>query len=182
VAAICLYAAITAGFQGAIMVPTEVLAGQHYKTFQEFFKNEDIVIEMLSSSVATKDKKEILDGLISNEIDIIIGTHSLFGRDVAFERLGLVITDEEHRFGVKQRVSIVGKGHLIDHLKMSATPIPRTLAISVLGDSDISMIKTLPGHRKEPITKYLNYKDIPLVHEHIFKEIKRGLKNPKLWN
>ncbi|MDD3999635.1 MAG: ATP-dependent DNA helicase RecG, partial [Bacilli bacterium] len=174
VAAISLYAAITAGYQGAIMVPTEVLAQQHYKTLLDLFKDEDIAIEMLSASRTAKDRKEILGGLITKEIDIVIGTHSLFGKDVEFERLGLVITDEEHRFGVKQRVSIVGKGHLIDHLKMSATPIPRTLAISVLGESDISVIKTLPGNRKDPITKYLKYQDFQLIDEHILKELKAG--------
>lgn len=174
VAAICLYAACTAGYQGAIMVPTEVLAQQHFKTFQKLFENVDINIQMLSASLSAKDRKDILDGLLNHEIDIVIGTHSLFGKEVTFDKLGLVITDEEHRFGVKQRVSIVGKGHLIDHLKMSATPIPRTLAISVLGDSDISVIKTLPGKRKEPITKYLHYKDMDLVHEHILNEIKSG--------
>lgn len=174
VAAIALYAVTTAGYQGAIMVPTEVLAQQHYKTFRKLFEKVDLKIEMLSASITAKERKEILDGLLSHAIDIVIGTHSLFGKEVAFDKLGLVITDEEHRFGVKQRVSIVGKGHLIDHLKMSATPIPRTLAISLLGDSDISIIKTLPGNRKEPITKYLHYQDMELVHEHILKEIERG--------
>lgn len=174
VAAISLYAVLTAGYQGAIMVPTEVLAQQHYKTFVELFKNEDVKIEMLSSSVATKDKKNILEGLISQEIDIVIGTHALFQKNVEFEKLGLVITDEEHRFGVKQRVSIVGKGHLIDHLKMSATPIPRTLAISVLGESDISIIKTLPGNKLDPITKVYNYHDLPNILEHIKEEVLAG--------
>jgi ATP-dependent DNA helicase RecG len=174
VAAIALYAVITAGYQGAIMVPTEVLAQQHYKTFLELFKNKDIKIEMLSASVATKDKREILSGLISKEVDIVIGTHALFGKDVEFERLGLVITDEEHRFGVRQRVSIVGKGYLVDHLKMSATPIPRTLAISVLGEADISVIKTLPGNRKDPITRYVRYSDMPQVHQHMYEELAKG--------
>ena len=174
VAAICLYAVITAGYQGAIMVPTEILAQQHYQTFLELFQGKDINIEMLSSSVATKDRREILSGLISKKVDIVIGTHALFSKDVEFEKLGLVITDEEHRFGVKQRVSIVGKGYLVDHLKMSATPIPRTLAISVLGESDISMIKTLPGNRKDPITYYLQYKEMPKVHQHMLDELAKG--------
>lgn len=174
VAAICLYAAVTAGYQGAIMVPTEVLAQQHFQTFRELFENTDVNIQMLSASLSGKDRKTILEGLKNKTVDIVVGTHSLFGKDVVFEKLGLVVTDEEHRFGVKQRVSIVGKGHLIDHLKMSATPIPRTLAISVLGESDISVIRELPGQRKEPITKYLNYKDMDLVHEHIQNQIKSG--------
>ena len=174
VAAIALYATITAGYQGAIMVPTEVLANQHYKTFCELFEKEDISIVMLSSSVAQKDRKVILSDLAEKKIDIIIGTHSLFQKDVEFNNLGLVITDEEHRFGVRQRVSIVGKGYLIDHLKMSATPIPRTLAISVLGESDISFIKTLPGKRKDPITKYLRYEERKEAIDHIRREVENG--------
>lgn len=171
VAAICLYAVVSSGYQGAVMVPTEVLAHQHFQTFQELFRNTSVKVEMLSSSVAAKDRKEILDRLLAGDIDILIGTHALFQKDVEFGKLGLVITDEEHRFGVRQRVSIVGKGYLVDHLKMSATPIPRTLAISVLGESDISFIRTLPGHKKDPITKYVNYEDLPVVFEHVQKEL-----------
>lgn len=174
VAAIALYAVITSGYQGAIMVPTEVLANQHYNTFKELFLRENVNIVMLSSSVAPKDKKVILNDLLEGNIDIVIGTHALFQKDVVFKNLGLVITDEEHRFGVRQRVSIVGKGHLIDHLKMSATPIPRTLAISVLGDSDISVIKTLPGKKREAITKYVKYSDRAIVMNHLKEEIARG--------
>lgn len=174
VAAICLYAAYTAGFQGAIMVPTEVLAVQHYKTFKDLFKNEPLNIVMLSSSVNPKERSQILSDLEEKKIDIIIGTHSLFQKDVVFNNLGLVVTDEEHRFGVKQRVSIVGKGHLIDHLKMSATPIPRTLAISILGETDFTTIKTLPGNKKEAITKYVKYEDRKIIFDHIKEELDRG--------
>lgn len=174
VSAISLYAVTTAGYQGAIMVPTEVLASQHYKTFMEFFKNTDIKVRLLTSSINPKDKKDILDGLSDGSIDIVIGTHSLIQKDVTFKHLGLVVTDEEHRFGVRQRVSMVGKGYLIDHLKMSATPIPRTLAISLLGESDISIIKTLPGNRKEVITKYTNYEDRLEVFDHMRKQIEEG--------
>lgn len=174
VSAISLYAATTASYQGAIMVPTEVLASQHFITFKKLFKNTDLKIALLTSSVSTKERKEILDGLYDGSIDIVIGTHSLIQKDVTFKKLGLVVTDEEHRFGVKQRVSMVGKGYLIDHLKMSATPIPRTLAISLLGDSDISIIKTLPGNRKEVITKYIDYNDRKEVYDHIQEQIKEG--------
>ena len=180
VAATALFAVLTAGYQGAIMVPTEVLANQHYNTFIDLFQNQDlngrkINIELLSSSVVSaKERLELLDRLSSGKIDILIGTHALFQKDVCFKKLGLVITDEEHRFGVRQRVSIVGKGYLIDHLKMSATPIPRTLAISVLGESDISIIKTLPGNKKEAITKYIKYEDRKMVFDHIDKELKDG--------
>lgn len=174
VSAISLYAVTTAGYQGAIMVPTEVLASQHYQTFKRFFKNTNLKVALLTSSVPLKDKKEILDQLSEGEIDIVIGTHSLIQKDVNFKKLGLVVTDEEHRFGVKQRVSMVGKGYLIDHLKMSATPIPRTLAISLLGENDISIIKTLPGNRKEVITKYINYDDRSNVFDHMREQIKEG--------
>lgn len=174
VAAVALLASVSAGFQGAIMVPTEVLAYQHYQTFCDLFAHEDVKIRLLTSSVSAKDRKEILDALAQGQIDIIIGTHSLFQKDVIFKKLGLVVTDEEHRFGVRQRVSIVGKGYLIDHLKMSATPIPRTLAMSALGDADISIIKTLPGNKKPVITKYLDYKDRSQVVEHLKKEVLGG--------
>lgn len=179
VAAISLYAVLTAGYQGAIMVPTEVLANQHYKTFIDLFRNTMINghlvnVKLLSSSINPKDRVNILEDLKNGDIDILIGTHALFQKDVIFKNLGLVVTDEEHRFGVRQRVSIVGKGYLIDHLKMSATPIPRTLAISVLGESDISIIKTLPGHKCEPITKYLGYNAREEVFAHIKNELNKG--------
>ena len=179
VAAIALYASITAGYQGAIMVPTEVLVSQHFNTFTKLFESikyngRKIAIDVLSSSISTKERKQKLEDLANGNIDIIVGTHSLFQKDVAFKKLGLVITDEEHRFGVRQRVSIVGKGYLIDHLKMSATPIPRTLAISVLGESDISMIKTLPGNKKEAITKYIRYSEKAKVYEHMRNELENG--------
>ena len=176
VAAIALYAVVTSGYQGAIMVPTEVLSFQHYKTFKDFFDKmtNNVKVALLTSSVLPKEKKEILDGLANGSIDIVVGTHSLIQKDVIFHRLGLVVTDEEHRFGVKQRVSMVGKGYLIDHLKMSATPIPRTLAISLLGESDISIIKTLPGNRKEVITKYLKRTNMQDVIKHLKEQIALG--------
>ena len=174
VSAISLYAVTTAGYQGAIMVPTEILASQHYATFSEYFKNTNIKVALLTSSVSAKEKRVILEGLSNGDIDICIGTHSLIQKDVTFKKLGLVVTDEEHRFGVKQRVSMVGKGYLIDHLKMSATPIPRTLAISLLGENDISIIKTLPGNRKEVITKYIDYNNKHDVFDHIRKQIEDG--------
>ncbi len=174
VSAIALYAAITAGYQGAIMVPTEVLATQHYQTFTKLFQNTNLKIALLTSSVNPKDRKNILEGLADGTIQLVIGTHSLIQKDVSFHKLGLVVTDEEHRFGVRQRVSMVGKGYLIDHLKMSATPIPRTLAISILGESDISIIKTLPGNRKEVITKYINYETRQEVFDHIREQVQNG--------
>lgn len=179
VAAISLFAVLTCGYQGAIMVPTEVLANQHYNTFISLFKDtklngRSINIKLLSSSISPKERCLILDDLKEGNIDILIGTHALFQKDVIFNNLGLVVTDEEHRFGVRQRVSIVGKGYLIDHLKMSATPIPRTLAISVLGESDFSVIKTLPGKKREPITKYLGYENHKEIFDHLQEELDKG--------
>src|SRR5690554_1212945 len=174
VAAIAIYAIVTAGYQGVIMVPTEVLVQQHFKTFTSLFNDLDINVATLSSSISTKERNQVLEKLKNGNIDIIIGTHSLFQKDVEFKNLGLVVTDEEHRFGVRQRVSMLGKGYLIDHLKMSATPIPRTLAISYLGDSDISSIKTLPGNKKPVLTKYINYSKRFEVFDHIAEQIKAG--------
>ena len=177
VAAIALYAVVTSGYQGAIMVPTEVLSFQHFNTFKDLFEKvlgDEVRVSLLTSSVSPKQKQEILQGLEEGSIDIIVGTHSLIQKDVNFKKLGLVVTDEEHRFGVKQRVSMVGKGYLIDHLKMSATPIPRTLAISLLGESDISIIKTLPGDRKEVFTKYLSFDEMSYVIDHIKKQVAEG--------
>ena len=180
VAAIALYAVVTSGYQGAIMVPTEVLSFQHYQTFKSLFDTvntkikDKVNVSLLTSSVPLKQKQEILEKLENGEIDIVVGTHSLIQKDVNFHKLGLVVTDEEHRFGVKQRVSMVGKGYLIDHLKMSATPIPRTLAISLLGESDISIIKTLPQGRKEVITKYLPSSRKIEVLKHIDKQLSEG--------
>lgn len=174
VAATALYAVVSAGYQGAIMVPTEVLANQHYETFLHYFKGYDVEIALLTSSISQRERNQILSDLESGKIDIIIGTHALFQKDVNFHNLGLVVTDEEHRFGVRQRVSIVGKGYLIDHLKMSATPIPRTLALSFLGDVDISILKTLPGNRKETITEYIEYDKRHKVFDHIKEQVLAG--------
>lgn len=172
VSAISIYAAITAGYQGALMCPTEILASQHYLTFQELFKDLDIKIGLLTSSIIGKERKALLENLESGMIDIIIGTHALFQKEVEFKNLGIVVTDEEHRFGVKQRVSIKTKGRDIDYLKMSATPIPRSLAISSFGDTDISIIRTMPGQKKKVITQYIDEKNKRVVMDHIKKELK----------
>jgi ATP-dependent DNA helicase RecG len=174
VSAISIYAAITANYQGALMCPTEILASQHYLTFLDLFRNLDCKIALLTSSIVGKERKILLENLASGEIDILIGTHALFQKEVEFKNLGIVVTDEEHRFGVKQRVSIKTKGLDIDYLKMSATPIPRTLAISSFGDTDISIIKTMPGQKKQVITKYVDEKHKKAVMDHIKKELKDG--------
>ena len=152
VAIIALYINYLGGYQGALMAPTEVLAFQHYTNLKGIFKNYNINIEILTGSLKAKEKKEISKRLENKEIDIIIGTHALFQDDVKYENLGLVITDEQHRFGVNQRSNLKNKGITPDILYLSATPIPRTYALTIYGDMDVSSIKTMPSGRKEIIT------------------------------
>ena len=140
VAAAIVYTASKNGMQSALMAPTEVLAMQHFETFTKLFENTGIKCELLVGSTKSKDKKEIKERLKNGEIDLIIGTHAIIQEDVEFSQLGLVITDEQHRFGVKQRTGLCGKGENPHVYVMSATPIPRTLAMTVYGDLDISII------------------------------------------
>lgn len=171
VAIVSLLATVSAGYQGVLMCPTEILSVQHYQTLSEILKPFDINMKVLTGSTTTADRKQILEGLKSGNINIVIGTHALFQNDVEYNKLGLVITDEEHRFGVHQRVLIRNKGVTVNYLKMSATPIPRTLAISAYGDTDISIIKTLPDGRKPVITKLVDSKNIKVVLDHINNEL-----------
>ena len=149
VANIGLYAATTAGYQGAFMVPTEILAEQHYHSMKPLFQDNDIHIELLTSSVKNAKRREILEKVKNHEIDIVIGTHSLIQEEVVFNKLGLIVIDEQHRFGVKQRKTLREKGSQPDMLYMTATPIPRTLVITAFGDMDVSMIKDLPAGRRK---------------------------------
>ena len=155
VAAISLLMVMLSGYQTALMVPTEILGQQHYKSLLELFKPYPAFkIEFLSSSVKGKRRREILEHLASGEIHLIIGTHAIIQQDVIFKQLGLVITDEQHRFGVNQRKMLREKGDFVDVLMMTATPIPRTLAISAFGDMDVSIINQLPQGRK-PVETFL---------------------------
>ncbi|MGL4373164.1 MAG: ATP-dependent DNA helicase RecG, partial [Turicibacter sp.] len=155
VAAITLLSVILAGYQTALMVPTEILGLQHFKSIRQMFSMfEEIKIEFLSSSIKGKKRKDILDRLASGEIDLLIGTHALIQPEVVYQKLGLVITDEQHRFGVNQRKILREKGEFVDVLMMTATPIPRTLAISAFGDMDVSVINQMPSGRK-PIQTFL---------------------------
>ena len=138
---ISLYMNYLAGYQGSLMAPTEILAIQHYNNIKKILP--DLNIELLTGKTKTKEKNEILKKLKNNEIDILIGTHSLISENVIYNNLGLVITDEQHRFGVNQRANLKNKGLLPDTLYMSATPIPRTFALTIYGDMDITLIKTL---------------------------------------
>ena len=154
VAAIGLYANYLSGYQGALMAPTEVLATQHYSKLKKTFEAYDMTIALLTGSLTLKEKKEIYEGLESGAIDLVIGTHALFQESVHYKKLGFVVTDEQHRFGVKQRKALKQKGEGVDFLVMSATPIPRTLAMSLYGDMDVSSIETRPEGRKPILTKY----------------------------
>ncbi|PYZ97981.1 ATP-dependent DNA helicase RecG [Alteribacter lacisalsi] len=153
VAAIALYAAVNAGSQGALMVPTEILAEQHSESLKSLLEPEGITVRLLSGSARAKERRETLESLANGETDILIGTHALIQEGVDFKNLGLVITDEQHRFGVNQRKILREKGLYPDVLFMTATPIPRTLAISVFGDMDVSVIDEMPKGRK-PIETY----------------------------
>lgn len=154
VAFITTYANYLSGYQTALMAPTEILAKQHYDNAKKLFKNTDMKIELLTSSLTNKKKEEIYNKLNNNEIDLIIGTQAIIQDKVNFANLGLVITDEQHRFGVNQRNSFKNKGITPDILSMSATPIPRTYALTIYGDMDVSSIKTKPEGRI-PVKTYL---------------------------
>jgi len=160
VAVVGMYANYLAGFQSALMAPTEILAKQHYHNLRKYFKDMDISVELLIGSMTPKEKEAVLERLGSGQIDMIVGTHALIQKNVEFKDLGLVIADEQHRFGVKQREQLKQKGTRVDMLVMSATPIPRTLAITLFGDMDVSTIKTMPSGRKIVKTKFYEGKSM----------------------
>lgn len=162
------------GYQSALMAPTEILAEQHYQSALALYKNTDIKIGLLTGKMKAKEKREIYQALEQGEIDLIIGTHALFTDVVHYANLGLVITDEQHRFGVNQRSSLKNKGVTPDILYMSATPIPRTYALTLYGDMDISSIKTVPKGRKPIITTVSSNRDIKTVLKSMYDQIKLG--------
>ncbi|WP_342565873.1 ATP-dependent DNA helicase RecG [Paenibacillus sp. FSL R7-0345] len=152
-AAIALYASVKSGFQGALMVPTEILAEQHMRSLTKMLEPFGITVGLLTGSVNGRKRKDLLASLQMGMIDIVVGTHALIQDDVFFRELGLVVTDEQHRFGVNQRSVLRRKGYNPDVLTMTATPIPRTLAITVFGDMDVSTLSERPKGRV-PITTY----------------------------
>ena len=174
VAIVAAYKAVKSGYQVAIMAPTAILATQHLESFKDIFENLGIRCELLISAITKKKKTEILEKLEKGEIDILLGTHAMLEENVKFNKLGLVVTDEQHRFGVKQRTTIVEKGENPDVLVMTATPIPRTLAMILYGDLDISIIDELPPNRKKidtfAVTKQLEDR----VNNFIKKQIQEG--------
>ncbi len=174
VAASLCYTAIKNKMQVAFMAPTEILAEQHYKTFSNLFSNTELKIELLTGSVKASQKKIIKEKLKNGEIDLIIGTHALITEDTQFANLGLVITDEQHRFGVAQRSKLLSKGNNPHLLVMSATPIPRTLGLIIYGDLDISIIDELPPGRQETQTMLIDGSKRTRALNFIKKEIERG--------
>ncbi|WP_281200447.1 ATP-dependent DNA helicase RecG [Staphylococcus schleiferi] len=173
VAAICMYAMKTAGFQSALMVPTEILAEQHADSLAQLF-GPHMNVALLTGSVKGKRRKLLLEQLENGEIDCVVGTHALIQDDVNFKDVGLVITDEQHRFGVQQRQKLREKGALSNVLFMTATPIPRTLAISVFGEMDVSSIKSLPKGRKPIQTHWIKHERYDLAIEKMNNELKKG--------
>ena len=157
------------GYQSALLAPTEVLAHQHYDNFVKLFPN--IKTGLLVGSLTKKEKNSLIEKLKNNEIDLLIGTHAMLEDNVEFANIGLVITDEQHRFGVNQRKSLQNKGKYVDVLYMSATPIPRTYALTIYGDMDISYIKEKPAGRKDIITKQYKFKDLSKVVKEIEEEL-----------
>ncbi|MCW6059201.1 ATP-dependent DNA helicase RecG [Clostridium sporogenes] len=174
IALICLFNVIKNGYQGVMLAPTEILAIQHYEEALKLFKDFNLNIELLVGGVKTSLKKEIKEKLKKGEIDLIIGTHALIEDDVEFYNLGMVITDEQHRFGVMQRSKMLNKGRSIDTLVMSATPIPRTLTLSLYGDLDLSIIDELPPGRQKIDTYYVNDSYRKRVYNFALKEINDG--------
>ena len=174
VAAATLYATIKAGYQTAIMAPTEILANQHFETFFEFFKDLNISVALLTSSTPKKERNTILSLLEVGEIELLIGTHSLIQEDVKFNNLKYVITDEQHRFGVRQRQLLSNKGEAVNSLMMTATPIPRSLAITLITDIKVSTIDELPAGRKKVQTYKANNKSFYKVLDNIRMELDNG--------
>ena len=174
VAEIAMYINYLSGYQSAMMAPTEILATQHYENMTKLFKDYDIKIGLLVGSMKKSEKNKVCKQLENGEIDFLVGTHALISDNVTFNNLGLVITDEQHRFGVNQRSNLQNKGMLCDVLYLSATPIPRTYALTIYGDMETSIIKTKPSGRKDIITKLVKNKNLKDVLFHMLAEIKDG--------
>ena len=168
------YKSVKSGYQAAIMAPTAILATQHFENFKNLLEELDIRCELLISGITKKKKEDILERLKNGEIDILIGTHAIIEDNVIFKNLGLVVTDEQHRFGVKQRTKIAEKGQNPDVLVMTATPIPRTLALILYGDLDISIIDELPPNRKKIETFAVQKNMTERVNKFIQKQVQEG--------
>ncbi len=174
VAAIAIYKAVKSSYQAVMMAPTEILARQHLETLESLFGSFDMKIGFLSGSMTKKKKEEMIERVKAGEVDILLGTHALLEEGVSFKQLGLVITDEQHRFGVKQRSVLQEKGVQPDVMVMTATPIPRTLALILYGDLDISVIDELPAGRKEIKTSMVKGKNRSNAHDFLKEQLNQG--------
>lgn len=174
VALIALFNVVMNGYQGAMMAPTEILAKQHFAEAEKIYKDFSIRVELLTGSTTEKNKEIIKKKLKEGEIDLVIGTHALIEDNVEFKNLGLIITDEQHRFGVGQRTRLGNKREDVDILVMSATPIPRTMCLYLYGDLDVSIIDTLPPGRKPIDTFYISTQEKARVYNFALKEIEKG--------
>lgn len=174
VAAFGCYGCVLAHKQVAFLAPTEILAKQHTASLKKLFKDYDVSVELYCSSLKASEKKQILTQLKEHKIDILVGTHALYQNDVIYHDLGLVIADEQHRFGVEQRRSLIRKGEKVDFLLMSATPIPRTLATSLFGDLDVSTIEQLPKGRAEVSTRYIPSSSMKPILKEVLELIDEG--------
>ena len=176
VAVYAIFSAVTAGFQAALMVPTEILATQHFKKIDELLRPLGVRCALLTGSTKALERKEIYTELTDGTINVVIGTHALIQSNVIFKKLGLVIIDEQHRFGVNQRQSLINKGNLPDVLSMTATPIPRTLALTVYGNMSISEIRHLPAGRKKVISSWKTSTQMDQVYQLMREQLKQGFQ------
>ncbi|ADU96133.1 ATP-dependent DNA helicase RecG [Thermovibrio ammonificans] len=174
VAAAAAFFAAKSGYQTAVMAPTEILANQHYKKFKEFLKPYGITVGLLTGSMTKREKETVYRAIKEGVIKVVVGTHALIQEGVEFKNLGLVVIDEQHRFGVKQRVELKKKGKMPDVLVMTATPIPRTLAMTAYGDLDVSVIDELPAGRKPVKTEILFSDELPKLVKRLKEELQKG--------
>ncbi|USY54204.1 ATP-dependent DNA helicase RecG [Bacillus sp. 1780r2a1] len=174
VAAVALYATVLAGHQGALMVPTEILAEQHAESLSNMLEKVQVRVGLLTGSVKGKARRELLQQVQAGEIDVLVGTHALIQDEVVYNSLGLVITDEQHRFGVGQRRVLREKGESPDVLFMTATPIPRTLAITAFGEMDVSIIDEMPAGRKAIETYWVKHDMLERILQFVQKELNEG--------
>lgn len=174
IAALALFKCVKSGYQGIMMAPTEILAEQHMLTLTQLFKNTGIAIGLLTGSMSAKEKEKIIAGVQSGEIDVVVGTHALIQSTVSYNKLGLVITDEQHRFGVRQRALLSAKGNNPDMLVMTATPIPRTLSLIVYGDLEVSIIDEMPPGRKPVQTYFVDTAKKERLMNFVKKELDAG--------
>lgn len=174
VSIIAMYINYLSGYQSALMAPTEILAKQHFENIKHIFLKYQINVSLLTGNMKAKEKRQIYSDLHNGKINVIVGTHALFTEEVEYHNLGLVITDEQHRFGVNQRASLKNKGLVPDILYMSATPIPRTYALTIYGDMDVSNIRTMPNGRKPVITYLKKDAQIKEVLEMMLEQLKNN--------